>query len=449
MMRRRLLLFSALVLCTMMVFGARGRQFTLVIDAGHGGKDHGAPGAFSKEKDINLNVALAFGRYVERNCSDVKVIYTRKTDVFIPLDGRADIANRNKADLFVSIHTNALPKGRIARGVETYTLGMHRASENLEVAKRENSVILVEDNYQQKYEGFNPNSPESYIMFEFLQDKNMAQSVDLAKEVQRHVCSHAGRANKGVHQAGFLVLRKTSMPSCLIELGFITTPDEERFLNSANGIDRMAKGIYNAFVAYRNRYDKNVSVPLARKEKAQVEVPQVLPERNNGKQQAVPDTVPSRPEGESKKNSAEPQKDNAASQKNNAEPQKNNAEPQKDNDAPQPATPINDGQQEQAQPDVKPAQPSAPVFKVQVMATGKPLKKNDNKLKGLTDVDFYEEGGMYKYTCGSSEDYNEISRLRKSILNLFPQAFIIAFKDGQKVNVNDAVREFSRLKQRK
>lgn len=216
---------------------AANKRFTLVIDAGHGGNDAGARGKFSKEKNINLNVALAFGRYVERNCPDVRVIYTRKTDVFVTLHERANIANRNKADLFVSIHTNALPKGKIARGMETYTLGMHRVADNLDVAKRENSVILYEDNYKQHYEGFDPRSSESYIMFEFLQDRNMAKSVELAKYVQKRACAEAGRPNKGVKQAGFLVLRETSMPSCLVELGFITTPDEENYLNSSDGVD--------------------------------------------------------------------------------------------------------------------------------------------------------------------------------------------------------------------
>ncbi len=229
-------------------------KFTLVIDAGHGGHDSGAPGAISKEKDINLKVALAFGKLVERNCSDVKVVYTRTTDVFVPLIERANIANRNKADLFISVHTNALDGGKISRGFETYTLGMHRANDNLNVAKRENSVILIEKNYKQRYAGFDPNSAESYIMFELMQDKNMANSVNLAKLIQSEVCSISGRVNKGVHQAGFLVLRETSMPSCLIELGFITTPDEEKYLNTADGQNTIAMGIYNAFLKYKKRY---------------------------------------------------------------------------------------------------------------------------------------------------------------------------------------------------
>ena len=213
-MKNRILVLIWITIGFAVALSAANKKFTLVIDAGHGGHDAGAKGTFSMEKNINLNVALAFGRYVESNCPDVKVIYTRKKDVFIPLHTRADIANKNKADLFVSIHTNAVPRGKTVRGMETYTLGMHRAATNLDVAKRENSVILIEKDYKQRYEGFDPNSSESYIMFEFMQDKNMAQSVELAKYVQKRACASANRQNKGVKQAGFLVLRETSMPSC-------------------------------------------------------------------------------------------------------------------------------------------------------------------------------------------------------------------------------------------
>ena len=205
------------------VSAADERRFKLVIDAGHGGRDAGAVGAFSKEKDINLKVALALGRLVETRCPDVKVIYTRKTDVFIPLQQRAAIANKNKANLFISIHTNAVPKGRLAYGTETYTLGMARAAANLEVAKRENAVITYEDNYKLTYEGFDPDKAESYIIFEFMQDRYMKQSVDLASYIQKQY-KQQGRRDKGVHQAGFLVLRQTSMPAVLTELGFISTP---------------------------------------------------------------------------------------------------------------------------------------------------------------------------------------------------------------------------------
>lgn len=236
---------------------AEKRNFTLVIDAGHGGHDAGAVGTYSKEKDINLRVALAFGKLVEENCHNVKVVYTRKTDVFISLQRRADIANNNKADLFISVHTNALPAGRLAYGSETYTLGMARANANLAVAKRENAVITLENDYKTTYQGFDPNKAESYVIFEFMQDKYMKQSVDLASCIQKQYVS-AGRPNKGVHQAGFLVLRNTSMPSVLTELGFITTPAEETYLNSQQGVMELSRSIYNGFLAYLRMHEKGV-----------------------------------------------------------------------------------------------------------------------------------------------------------------------------------------------
>ena len=249
-----------LTLLCMLVLTATGanRRFTLVIDPGHGGHDAGALGAISKEKNINLSVALQFGKYVERNMPDVRVIYTRKTDVFIPLKERANIANRANADLFISVHTNALPAGRQAYGSETYTLGMARANANLAVAKRENSVITLESDYKSTYQGFDPNKAESYVIFEFMQDKFMKQSVDLATCIQRQYAS-AGRPNKGVHQAGFLVLRNTSMPSVLTELGFITTPSEEAYLNSQQGVTELSRSIYNGFLAYRRMHQRGVN----------------------------------------------------------------------------------------------------------------------------------------------------------------------------------------------
>lgn len=359
-----------------------GKTFTLVIDAGHGGHDAGAIGAFSKEKDINLNVALAFGRYVERNCPDVKVIYTRKTDVFVTLNDRANIANKAKADLFMSIHTNSLPSGRISRGMETYTLGMHRAADNLEVAKRENQVILQEKGYKETYQGFDPNSAESYIIFEFMQDNNMQKSVELAKLVQKNTCSLAGRLDKGVKQAGFLVLRATSMPSCLIELGFISTPDEERFLNSSSGIDNMARGIYNAFAQYKNDNHNGGSAPFVREE--------------------------TKKEKKSKKKQREEEKETSIAPQENVEQPVQNV--------PQPVV-----------------SESKVVYKVQILATDIVLRKNDYRLKGRTDAEYYKENGMVKYTLGSFDTMSEANNYRKEINNIFPGCFVVKFQDGKRV----------------
>ena len=385
--------FSAVALCA-------DKRFTLVIDAGHGGHDTGAKGDFSYEKNINLNVALAFGRYVERYCPDVKVVYTRKTDVFVPLHKRASIANKNKADVFISIHTNALPNGHIARGLETYTMGMRRSDEKLSAAKRENSVIMIEEDYKEHYEGYDPNSPESTIMFEFMHDKNMSRSVELAKYVQSSVCSIAKRQNKGVKQDVFLVLRETSMPACLIELGFITTPDEEKCLNNKSNIDKMARGIYEAFAKYKDKYDKNIAVPYKADRRRSDDIPDTFEEENA-----------ERTDGD------EAGKDRRDDAGKTAESNDVKAV----------------GGQETA---------DRPVFKVQILASSRLLAEGSSHFKGLDGVDYYEEGGLYKYTYGASADYNEVYRLRKSILDKFPEAFIIAFKNGAKMNVNQAIREF-------
>lgn len=413
MINRLFVILALFAACFISVRGA-DRKFVLVIDAGHGGRDAGALGKYSKEKNINLNVALAFGKYVERNNPDVKVVYTRKTDVFVPLYERAEIANRNKADLFISIHTNALERGRIARGFETYTLGDGRSNAtktNLEVAKRENSVILLEENYEQHYVGYDPNSPESNIMFEFVQDRNLTKSIEFAKMLQKNVCRAASRPDKGVHQSNLAVLRLTSMPACLVELGFITTADEEALLNDRNRLDQMAVGIYNAFVEYKNKNYNGISVPY------RTDSP-MLPE--------TPAQEPA--------NTSETQEDASVRQQPE---QRTVAE----------TTPQQQEQQTVApQPEPQPAASAdgRPVFKIQILVSSLNLKDGDAHLKGLTGCERYEENGMQKYTYGASENYNEIYRLRKQILDKFPEAFIIAFKDGRKTDVNQAIKEFKR-----
>lgn len=394
-----------LTLLCMLVLTATGanRRFTLVIDPGHGGHDAGALGAISKEKNINLSVALQFGKYVERNMPDVRVIYTRKTDVFIPLKERANIANRANADLFISVHTNALPAGKIARGFETYTLGMHRAKDNLDVAMRENSVISMERGYQQTYQGFDPRSSESYIIFEFIQGKNMERSVELARNIQRKVCSGANRPDKGVHQAGFLVLRETSMPSCLIELGFITTADEENLLNDASRVDDIARGIYEGFAQYRNKYDKSISVPYRAADTESVSVAKIVSDTKQEKPERRSEDVDTAPRRTAAQNKPAQQKANVA---------------------------------------------DAPVFKLQIFVSNRTLRKGDAHFKGETDYDSYQEGNMVKYTMGASTNYNEIFRLRKSLAEKFPEAFIVAFKNGKKYDVNQAIREFKQNRNR-
>lgn len=411
------LLFIVCCFLIVAVSTAANKKFVLVIDAGHGGHDTGAPGAVVKEKTLTLRYALAFGAMVERNCPDVKVIYTRKTDVFLELWQRAEIANKAKADLFVSVHINALPKGRLARGYQTYTLGKGRKGTaidtNLDVAKRENSVILMEPNYQQVYQGYDPNSPESDIMFEFIQDKNMERSVELAKLMQRHICRSTGRQDMGAHQENLAVLRLTAMPACLMELGFITTPDEEQFMNSDEALNLYTQGFFNAFMAYKKRFNENITVPYEPDNEPTIVVPQVVPPTvEEVKPEPVPEVKPV----------ATPEVRPVVTPEVKPEPV---AE----------ATPS---------PSVEPA--GTPVFKVQVTANSTKLPKNAPQLKGLDNVDFYQDGGMYKYTVGASPDYNEISQLRKQLLDRFPQAFIVAFKDGKRCDVQEAIREFRRKK---
>lgn len=417
---------TLIALLTMVCSSLSAKQFTLVIDAGHGGHDAGAIGSFSKEKTINLNVALAFGRYVERNCKDVKVIYTRKTDVFVTLHGRADIANKAKADLFVSIHTNSLPKGRISRGMETYTLGMHRAADNLEVAKRENEVILQEKDYKERYQGFDPNSSESYIIFEFLQDNNMQRSVDLAKLVQKNVCSIANRPNKGVKQAGFLVLRETSMPSCLIELGFISTPDEERLLNNNTSIDNIARGIYNAFVAYKRTYDNTGITYRAEEPSAYPSAGDATEVRRDAYQSA--ETSGHTRTGDAERVTASYDSEGYGNVENTATPK----------ESPQPPMPV---MQDMSTPPA-PVNDGSITFKVQIFVSDIALRANDSRFKGRRDADNYKEGGMVKYTIGSSNNYNEMEKLRRELNHSFPGCFVIAFKNGNKMNINEAIREW-------
>ena len=425
-MCKKVTLIWALMCMFVMTSLAANKRFTLVIDPGHGGHDAGALGAISKEKNINLAVALRFGKYVEQNLPEVRVIYTRKTDVFIPLNERANIANRANADLFISVHTNALPAGKVARGFETYTLGMHRAKDNLDVAMRENSVISMEKDYQQRYQGFDPRSSESYIIFEFIQGKNMERSVELARMIQRGVCDGANRPDKGVHQAGFLVLRETSMPGCLIELGFITTPDEERLLNNDSRVDDIARGIYEAFAKYKNKYDRSVSVPYRAKDSEDVNLPKIVPD-----QEPAPKTRVVTRGKQPKREEATPE-----------QPKREVKEVKK-------AEPTREVKKQEPKKEVKKAEVAdAPVFKLQIFVGSRNLRKGDAHFKGETDYDSFQEGNLVKYTLGASTNYNEIYRLRKEKLDKFPEAFIIAFKNGQKYDVNQAIREFKQNRNR-
>lgn len=364
----RILLFLCILACSYPVIGNTiNDRFTVVIDPGHGGNDPGAIGTRGKEKNINLNVARKLGRLIEDNCNDTKVVYTRKSDIFVPLHRRAEIANNAKANLFISIHTNAVAKkNSYVKGTETYTLGLHRTEENLEVAKKENSVILIEDDYKQRYAGFNPNSSESYIIFEFMQDKNMSQSVNFATLIQQNFKSY-NRIDKGVHQAGFLVLRETSMPSVLIELGYISNPSEETYLLSDKGTTDLANAIYRAFINYKGNSSKIKPTTITSNTRQEITTPK---------------------EKETKETSK-----------------------------------------------IK--------FKIQILASDRVLPQNSKQFKGLKPVSWYKENGLIKYTYAENEDYNKILKIKRKIVDpKFKDAFIIAFKNDTKININKAIKEF-------
>lgn len=400
------------------------KRFKLVIDAGHGGHDAGAVGAFSKEKNINLSIALAFGKLVEANCPDVTVIYTRKTDKFVPLQERADIANRAGADLFISVHTNALPGGKIAYGPETYTLGMARAAANLDVAKRENSVILYEEDYKTRYSGFDPNSAESYIIFEFIQDQYMRQSVSLARSIQRAYVRTAGRRDKGVHQAGFLVLRNTSMPSVLTEVGFISTPAEERFLNTKEGVAKMGRSIYEGFLEYR-RAQGGTKALLHPYDDGEAKKNSRKAERDAKRRDASADV-------EAETRAAESAAPPAGADNIPAQGEKTGRLTEETGTAADKPGRLTEDAPRTAAGRVE--------YRVQLIASSRKLAKSDASFKGLAPVSYYEEGGLYKYTYGSTGDYNEALRLQREARKAVAGAFVVAFVDGKRVSVAEARR---------
>ena len=382
-----ILLFVITICIVNYSFGSpnqKNKDFVVVIDAGHGGHDPGAVGKISKEKAINLKVALKLGNFITQNNKDVKIVYTRNKDVFIPLMRRAEIANNAKADLFISIHTNSVARNNSAKGTSTWTLGLSKSEANLAVAKRENAVILYESDYKSRYAGFNPNSAESYIIFEFMQDRYMEQSVHLASLVQSQFKNRCKRGDRGVHQAEFLVLKETAMPSILVELGFISNPEEERYLNTDNGLTNLANGIYHAFLTYKREHEIRLT----------------------GSSQTV---IPNEKEISNQPTSSK--------------------------------TTTNDNPTSNNTGDI--------TFKIQLLAASTPIKVGDKQFKGLKNVDYYQEGGMYKYTYGASTDYNKVVQTQRSIKDKFNGAFIVAFKDGKKINVNEAIAEFKKKQNKK
>jgi N-acetylmuramoyl-L-alanine amidase len=352
----------------------------VVLDAGHGGHDPGAVGKFSKEKDITLAIALKTGELIKQNLKDVEVIYTRKTDVFVELFRRAKIANEAKADLFISIHCNA-NKSTSPYGSETYVMGLHRTEANLAVAQLENASILLEEDYHVQYEGFDPRSPEGYIFFSMLQNAYLDQGLELASRVQGHFRDHVKLHDRGVKQAGFLVLYKTTMPSVLIEAGFISNAQEEKLLASENGQNKIAQAIYRAVRDYKNTIEKT---PLSRYEPA-VE---------------SPDPDPDTTDADEKSAAATGTEIGAASAADNL-----------------------------------------PVFKVQFLMSDTRLRDDAPELKGVPDAGYYRHQGMFKYTAGNVRTEMEAQQIKTALQRRgYRDAFVIAFLNGERISMDEARR---------
>lgn len=359
---------------------------TVVIDAGHGGKDGGCVGSIANEKNIALSISLKLGKYIEENFKDVKVVYTRNTDVFIELTERAKIANKAEADLFICIHVNA---GTVPTsiGTETYVMGLHKTESNLKVAQRENASILLEDDYKSKYENFDPNSPESYIVLTLTQSAHLEQSLNFASKVQKEFTEKVGRYNRGVKQAGFLVLHQTAMPSVLIETGFISNKEEEKFLASDIGQDYMASAIYRAFAAYKYeieskgmKEDGSIKTEAGSKKTEVVEMPGVVDDKKNKKdKKKLEDGSPKLEEGV--------------------------------------------------------------VFKIQIATSSIKTELKPENFSGLDGVDLYEAGGLYRYTYGKEKNMGDANSLQLQLKDKgFKDAFIVAFKDGIRIPISEAIK---------
>jgi N-acetylmuramoyl-L-alanine amidase len=355
---------------------------TIVIDPGHGGHDSGCHGAGAYEKNVALAVSLKLGKLIEDNFSDIKVIYTRKTDVFVELYQRAQIANDSKADLFICIHCNSGPKA--AFGAETFVMGLHKSDDNLNVAKRENAVILQEDNYQRKYDGFDPNSAEANIIFSLYQNAFLDQSLYFADRLQHEFKHHASRHNRGVKQAGFLVLYRTTMPSVLIETGFLTNGEEEKFLKSSAGQQKIANSILRALNTYKSWI-----------------------------------------EGSSEHHDLKIPKDEEQVNQNNEKHDEQTTNAQSENIS------INKTEKE--------SDNSGIVFRIQVYTSPEKISLNSPRFKGRSDVWEYKFNKNWKYTIGSCDKQEDALKLLTDLKKAgFDDAFVVAFKNNVRISLQEA-----------
>ena len=377
--------FFLIIVLGLLPMGANA--YTVVLDAGHGGKDPGAVGKFAKEKDLNLSLALEVGKQMKEQFPDVKVVYTRSTDVFIPLQERANIANKSNADLFISIHTNSAEKKEPC-GVETFILGTDKMEANLDVAMRENAVMKLESDYKTTYQGFDPNSIDSYIMFELMQNNYMDQSLQFATQVQNHFVGHLNRSDRGVRQAAFWVLLKTACPSILFEMGFISNPAEEKYLSSDTAMTQMADALVKAFAAYTHR------------QAAKSEVLIIESTRNQH-----PDTATTRQRHGN---------DTATSRKRDVN----------ESDSSATFTVLKADTLQEKKVEVK---EKKTYYAVQICASKMPLEMNDPKLKG-TECEYLQLGEWYKYYTAANTDRSKVAEAQKKLKAAFPDCWIITFE---------------------
>lgn len=383
MVKRSIRLFGifilALCLCNGYGQADPSKQFKVVIDAGHGGHDPGTVGKKVKEKDIALAIALKLGAYIETQMPDVEVIYTRKTDVFVELYRRAQIANQSRADLFISIHCNGV-KNTKPMGTETWVMGLHKSDANLEVAQAENAVVLMEDNYTDQYDGFDPNTPESHILFSFFQNAHLDQSLDLASLIQDQFRERANRIDRGVKQAGFLVLYKTTMPGILVEAGFLSNPTEEAYLSSQEGQDHIASSIFRALRDYRD-----------------------ILQKADGRSSRL--SNPNPPNDSSSGSTSSISQANSPSPINNIESEI----------------------------------PKGICFAIQIKSSNQRYKSSDPAFRGLNGVREYIQQGAYKYYVGDHKKFEDAVQQQQELRKKgFPDAFIIALRNGERISLDEA-----------
>ncbi|HTA27914.1 MAG TPA: N-acetylmuramoyl-L-alanine amidase, partial [Bacteroidia bacterium] len=399
----------------------KNKKWVVVIDAGHGGKDPGCHGRKYKEKDIALSVALKLGHLIEENDENVKVIYTRSTDVFIPLNERAAIANRNHADFFICVHCNA-SKDKSAYGAATYVMGLYKSEGNLEVAKRENSAVLFEKDYKRTYDGFDPNSPEGNILFAMYQNMYLEQSLDLSAKIQKEYVNKLSRTDNGVKQAGFLVLWKTAMPSLLTEIGFLTNPEEENFIGSQKGQNKVAECLFFALQEYIDEKEgvsfKENGFKLSAATADSISTGDTAAETDDTNQKtpvvdtpkikAVAPNPPPKPiKQEPANNTADKMK--ASLKTLHADSAKINTTKHTDD-----STKV--------------------VYKVQITTVSQPIAIDDSRFKDIPDVEMYFDKTMYKYTAGHYYSMDDATKLQTKLRERgFAGAFVIAFKGKNRV----------------